>query len=109
MTSVDVLYDCKLELAEGPVWDARSGQLIWVDILEGSVYRGGLGSDSALEHWEVGTDVGAALPSMLTGEMLLCVRDGFARLTLETGRWTPVASPLADRPLSRFKDAKISP
>jgi sugar lactone lactonase YvrE len=109
MTSVDVLYDCRLELAEGPVWDARAGQLIWVDILDGAVYQGDLHADAPAQRTDVGTHVGAALPSTLAGEMLLCVREGFARRNLETGESEPVASPLADRPLSRFNDAKVGP
>ena len=27
------------ELGEGPVWEARSDQLLWVDILRGEVHR----------------------------------------------------------------------
>ncbi len=108
-TSVDVLYDCRLELAEGPVWDARTEDLLWVDIREGSVYRGRLGADTPVQRWDVGTHVGAAMPSTLGGELLLCVRDGFARMALDTGEWEPVARPLFDRPLSRFNDAKVGP
>jgi sugar lactone lactonase YvrE len=109
MTSVDILYDCRLELAEGPTWDARSARLIWVDILTGSVYQGTLNPNGQPQHITLDTHVGAALPSEVDGELLLCVRDGFARLTIATEEWTPVASPLADRPLSRFNDAKSSP
>lgn len=109
MTSVDVLYDCRLELAEGPVWDARTARLIWVDILEGSVYQGDLDTDTPAKRTDVGSHVGAALPSTVSGELLLCVREGFARLDLETGGLEPVASPLAERPLSRFNDGKVGP
>ena len=107
--TVDVLYDCRLELAEGPAWDARSESLVWVDILHGSVYRARLDTATPPERIDVGTHVGAALPSVVDGELLLCVRDGFARLDIASARLTPVAAPLAERPLSRFNDAKVAP
>ena len=106
---IDVLHDCRLELAEGPAWDSQTNQLIWVDILEGCVYLGDLDGSQPVRCLDVGSHVGAALPSRASGELLLCVRDGFARYDVSTGALTAVADPLANRPLSRFNDAKVSP
>lgn len=105
----DILVDCRLELAEGPTWDSQSEELIWVDILAGGVFLASLDSTRPVRRIDVGTHVGAALPSAVGGELLLCVRDGFARLDLASERLTPVARPLADRPQSRFNDAKVAP
>jgi len=35
----EVLDDQPCQLGEGPVWDAASGQLVWVDILQAQVHR----------------------------------------------------------------------
>ncbi|MBP2586177.1 sugar lactone lactonase YvrE [Streptomyces sp. PvR006] len=59
-------------LSEGPVWDHRSQELLWVDITAGLVHRGILtqrGDDSDLpdiavrDSLDLGVTVGAVLPS----------------------------------------------
>ena len=37
---VELLLDAKATLGEGPVWDAKSQTLYWVDILEKQIYAG---------------------------------------------------------------------
>ena len=39
MTDLEVVVDGRALLAEGPVWDARDGSLLWVDILRREVHR----------------------------------------------------------------------
>ncbi|HSM71128.1 MAG TPA: SMP-30/gluconolactonase/LRE family protein, partial [Anaerolineales bacterium] len=34
----ELLYDCKAALGEGPVWDAHTKTLYWVDILNHRIY-----------------------------------------------------------------------
>jgi sugar lactone lactonase YvrE len=65
-------------LGEGPVWDHRTAELAWVDILEGLVHRTDI-STGATTTVPVGAPVGALA---LLGEQdyLLAIRNGFARL-----------------------------
>lgn len=35
-----LLFDAKATLGEGPVWDAKSQTLYWIDILEKRIYAG---------------------------------------------------------------------
>lgn len=37
--TVELFLDAGAELAEGPVWDDRTHELVWVDILRGEVHR----------------------------------------------------------------------
>lgn len=37
----EILYDIKATLGEGPVWDARTGTLYWIDILNKRIYANG--------------------------------------------------------------------
>ena len=37
--SAELVLDARAGLGEGPLWDARSGELLWVDIMAGLVHR----------------------------------------------------------------------
>jgi sugar lactone lactonase YvrE len=95
------------QLGEGPVWDPIAACLFFVDILRGRVHRFDVAT-SALDSYEVGQPVGAiALTDR--DDLMLAVRDGFARLDLATGRVTHVADVEADRPDRRMNDGKCDP
>ena len=46
MSTAEQVTDPVYELAEGPVWDGIRGRVLWVDILQGLVLAGRLGSGS---------------------------------------------------------------
>jgi sugar lactone lactonase YvrE len=52
MIAVEVVVDGRALLAEGPLWDARDGSLLWVDILRHEIHRfdGGDRVVARLEH-----------------------------------------------------------
>src|SRR5215469_11759045 len=58
----EVVVRAAAETGEGPVWDARSGELVWVDIPAGLLHRSDVssGADTATA---VGMMLGAAVPS----------------------------------------------
>ena len=58
---VELVQDARADLGEGPVWDPRTGELIWVDIMAGVVHRldPRSGADRPLT---VGQPVGAVCP-----------------------------------------------
>ena len=58
---VEVLYEAKAQLAEGPFYDEANGELIWVDIDEGRINFLKL-SDCSNRALEMDTLVGAAIP-----------------------------------------------
>ncbi|GAA4343400.1 SMP-30/gluconolactonase/LRE family protein [Microbacterium rhizosphaerae] len=115
---ITILYDAHAEVGEGPAFDARTGELRWVDILRGQGWRAAAiaaadGTLAAHGAWQeelrVDTHIGAVLPTRDPGELLLVIRDGFVRHDRATGHRIPLAAPLRDRPLVRFNDAKVSP
>ena len=83
------MLDARAELGEGPVWDTKSGRLLWVDITRGLVHRFDpeTSSDDAID---VRRPVGAAVPTA-TGAVALAIEDGFALLDPTTGRVDTVA------------------
>lgn len=100
--AVELALDARTELGEGPVWDDRSGELVFVDIMRGRVHFHRPGSGE-LRTLEVGQPVGAAAPRR-AGGLVLALRDGFARLDTETGRLDWIAKVEADRPDQRMND-----
>ncbi len=76
---VDVVINLRSLLGEGPIWDHRTEQLAWVDILAGFVHSTDV-ADGTTTTLSIGPPVGAIA---LVGETdrLLAVRDGFAKLS----------------------------
>ncbi len=79
----ELVLDAKADLGEGPIWDDRRGQLVWVDIMAGRVnlFDPLTGGNRSIE---VGVPVGAAALRE-SGGLVLAVKDGFAALDTETG------------------------
>jgi sugar lactone lactonase YvrE len=100
----ELVLDARAELGEGPVWDDRTGRLVWVDILGRALHAldPRTGADEVLD---VGALVGAAVPRAAGGWML-AVQDGFARLPDWEGGPELVAPVEADVPDNRFNDGK---
>lgn len=78
------------ELGEGTRWDGRRGELLWVDIVGGAVFRSRPGTDGlrTVRRYEVGGTVGVAVPLADGTGWVLAAGDGFALLS-EDGelRW----------------------
>jgi sugar lactone lactonase YvrE len=79
MTSVvrgkpTVAVDTRAEGGEGPVWDDRAGELLWVDSLKGEVHSYAP-TDGSRRVMACGQAVGVALPRS-GGGLVLTLRDG---------------------------------
>jgi len=74
--SAELAVDTRADLAEGPLWDPRSGELLWVDIMAGLFHRfdPATGNDVALD---VGQPVGCVV-LRAQGGWMLGLKDGFA-------------------------------
>lgn len=86
--TLEVLDAHLCELGEGPTWDARSGEVLWVDITGCAVHALELGS-GARRTVETPAPVGAVLPCAADG-LLLALEDGLALLEPDGGT-APVA------------------
>jgi sugar lactone lactonase YvrE len=99
------------EHAEGPAWDERTGQLLWIDQYAGLVTLGDF--DAAIPRvtpvrtYQLGSAVGAAVPSRaLGGGWLTAAAQGFAHLA-EDGTVTMLAQPEEQTPVrTRMNDGK---
>ena len=105
--NVECVLDAKAELGEGPVWDPDAACLYFVDIERGRVHRYDPDSVSS-RSYEVGAMVGAVALTA-AGDLLLAVRDGFARLDPRSGDVRPIAGVKADCADRRMNDGKCDP
>ena len=103
---VEVAFEQRSLLGEGPAWDPNHDGLVWVDILGGLVHF--CPASGSPTTFDVETHVGAALPA-LGGGWLLAVQDGFAALS-EAGEVRPLLSVHNSRRQDlRFNDGKADP
>ena len=99
---IDLLHDAKAYLGEGPIWDAHTQTLYWVDILDKRIYAG---PELLIELDE---SVGCIAPRK-SGGLVLTRRSSFASLELDSVR-TALLSALTDEPSNnRFNDGKCDP
>lgn len=102
-TRAELFHDGHALLGEGPVWDAKDGLLLWLDIDAGQIWRVKPGGKP--EHMDVGQKVGAvALRS--EGGFALALKAGFALLDRWGDAVELVASPEKDKPKNRMNDGK---
>src|SRR5919107_1214423 len=95
-------------LGEGPVWDHRTGTLLWVDIKGRAVwrYRPASGEHAKLD---VAEPVGFVALTDDPDVVLAGFKSGLATLDLRTGASTQVARPEPDKPGKRINDGCVGP
>jgi sugar lactone lactonase YvrE len=103
---VEVAVEVDAEVGEGPLWDAETGSLWFVDLTAGDVYRYTRDRDT-VTRFSVGQEVGAVLLRR-DGGLVLAVRDGIATAT-EAGDDFEVRVPVELDTANRMNDAKCDP
>lgn len=102
---VEVVVALDAELGEGPTWDARAGQLIWVDILGRRIHR----TDPATgitDSVPTPLHVGAIAPRA-AGGYVAALQDGF--WIFDDGPPRRIATVPEAQPGLRFNDGKCDP
>ncbi len=100
------VVDSRCVLGEGPVWDARTASLYWVDIKGQAIYR--LDAAGQVERWPAPEPVGA-LALREKGGLLLALKSGLAFFEPGCGPPVPIAAPEAHIPGNRMNDGKCDP
>lgn len=91
-------------LGEGPIWDAETGCLHWIDSLAGIVHRLDPISGER-QDFTVPAPIGS-MSLCRSGGAILSLQDGFHRHDFATGRTTPFAPLGVDNPNVRLNDGK---
>ena len=119
ISSPELILDARLELGEGPAWEAHSGVLYWVNIPAGHlhIFNPQDGTDRTIN---VGEPIGCAAPRR-QGGLVLGLRSGFALIDppphfAQNGeglgvepRVRHLLNPEPHLPGNRFNDGKCDP
>jgi sugar lactone lactonase YvrE len=105
-TQVRCIQQANSILGEGPVWDWRTGELYWVDIRRGCVFRHHLASGMQTGHWVFPGRVGALALTADSGRILVAAGLKILWLDLKTGG-TEKLCDLGGRPKERFNDGEV--
>ncbi|MEM7539154.1 MAG: SMP-30/gluconolactonase/LRE family protein [Chloroflexota bacterium] len=105
--NAELVLDCRVDLGEGPIWDAKNQVLYWVNIMENEVhvYNPVDNSDRVIN---VGQHVGTVV-ARESGGLMLALHHGFASLDLDTEEVSVITDPEPDIPGNRFNDGKCDP
>jgi L-arabinonolactonase len=101
---IDILLDIKTTLGEGPVWDAESERLHWVDSADGRIFRS-TADGRELRAWEVGEPIGSIALSADGSAFLAALKSGLYWIDQTTGDKTLITNPEADD-RTRLNDGK---
>ncbi len=102
----DILYRYEAYVGEGPVWNPRSGRLIWVDIPNNHVFTTEP-ADGSTTRRELDRAVGVVLPRA-AGGYVAALQDGFYALP-DDGPPELIAPVEAENPVTRLNDGEIDP
>ena len=99
---IELLFDSKALLGEGPIWDARTQTLYWLDILNKRIYADGT-LLAQLDDY-----IGCIAPRK-NGGLILTNRFSFASLEVDPAKLTSLASTENEPSNNRFNDGKCDP
>jgi sugar lactone lactonase YvrE len=103
----ELVLDAQADLGEGPVWEAHSGSLYWVDIHAGYLHIFNP-QDRTDRRINVGEYIGCAA-LRCSGGLVLGLRSGFATLDLTSEKLRRIVNPEPYLPGNRFNDGKCDP
>jgi sugar lactone lactonase YvrE len=103
-TEVTKVLSAKMQIGEGPVWDAKQQRLLWVDIVgqELNVFNPADGSNQTYKFPDIVT---SATPRQ-GGGVLLTLRRSIAFFHPASERLETIAEVESDMPGNRFNDGK---
>ncbi|MGB3553529.1 MAG: SMP-30/gluconolactonase/LRE family protein, partial [Jannaschia sp.] len=92
--SIECVLSCANHLGEGPLWDAGSNMLYWVDSTGPRMGKDALWrfdpATSAVRSWPLPKDIGA-VALREEGGAILALDDGFYAFSFESGAVDPIA------------------
>jgi sugar lactone lactonase YvrE len=106
LPEAELFVDARARLGEGPVWDARSGRLIWVDI-EGAALHSTHPETGETTTMPMPSPIGIAVPRQ-SGGFVAALEDGFYAIDVDGG--TELIAEIDNRARGlRFNDGACDP
>ena len=106
LPEAELFVDARARLGEGPVWDARSARLVWVDI-EGRALHSTDRATGATTSLPMPLPIGVAVPRR-SGGFVAALEDGFHAIDPD-GRTEHIAAIDNDAGRLRFNDGACDP
>lgn len=103
---IDTFDDVPYVLGEGPVFDARTNALLWVDIKGQSIFRRRL-DEVQTTRISVGEDVGCIALTDDSDVVVAALRTGWYRVNLGNGERHQLAASPDPNPTIRFNDGAV--
>lgn len=103
---IEVVLDIKTTLGEGPIWDAESQRLHWVDSRDGRIFRSTY-DGAELRAWEVGEQIGSMAIYEDGSSFLTALKSGLYKVDIQSGEKTLLAETREDQTRSRLNDGKV--
>ena len=101
---VELAFECDSDLGEGPIWDDRSQELIWLDVTQGKIR---FYSPIKDDQFEVALDRPVGSLALTQGDDLwLALRDGFGHYSRRSSVVNPFIK-VIDGPEIRFNDGAV--
>jgi sugar lactone lactonase YvrE len=106
--TAQIVLDTKTALGEGAIWDAKYGELLWLDIEKGKffIYNPALNNNAVKD---LGQMPGTVVPAV-NGSIVVAMKSGiyvFSRKDSSLRKMKPF--PETDKPFNRFNDGKCDP
>jgi len=103
----ELVNDARSVLGEGPVWEAKTGFLYWVDIEGCRLHRHHPESDTN-KSWDFDGMISAIIPEV-GGSLLVAHEKGMMRFYPESGKQVSLPLLVNSDPRLRFNDGKCDP
>ena len=103
-SSLDTAFRIKTCVGEGPLWDDTAQELVWIDVLEGKVFRFNPRSFENREYL-IGKHVGAVALTN-TSKLLVAARDEFLFLETNDSSLTSIRTVITNHDF-RFNDGRV--
>lgn len=104
---VDIAFDVRNMLGEGPVYDDQDGTLIWFDILNQTLFIG-TPQTGDFRPFQFDEPVSAAFLGT-TGQLLMAGASGLFAIDKSDGLATNKLAIEADNPITRANDSRVAP
>lgn len=110
MFQIECLISADNHLGEGPIWDAQTNALYWVDGTGNRVGKPSLWrldpKSGALKSWSIDKEVGA-MALRKNGNAILALADGFYFFDFATEELELIVAVDAENPRTRLNDGKV--